>query len=164
MEVPGFLNACLDGESVGMLSEAGVPGIADPGADVAKIAHEKGIQVVPLVGPSSILLAMMASGLNGQSFAFNGYLPIDNKERRNTIKKLEKLSGDIGQSQAFIETPYRNNKMFDELCNTLSPGTQLCVACDITLPTEFIKTAPVTIWQRSRPDLHKRPAIFIIQK
>lgn len=163
-DIPSFLNSCLEGKNIGLISEAGVPGIADPGADVAKLAHEKGIKVVPLVGPSSIVMAMMASGMNGQNFAFNGYLPIDDKERKNAIKRLEKLSGDVDQSQSFIETPYRNNKMLDVLCSVLAPSTKLCIACDITLPTEFIKTAPIQFWKKSKPDLHKRPAIFIIQK
>ena len=163
-DYPTFLNACLAGKSVGLLSEAGVPGIADPGADIVKIAHEKGIRVIPLVGPSSILMAMMSSGMNGQNFAFNGYLPIDNKERKNAIKRLERISAEQNQSQIFIETPYRNNKMIEELCNTLDKHTQICVACDISLPSEFILTKTAAQWKSRMPDLHKRPAIFIIQK
>lgn len=163
-ELPQFIDSCLQGKAVGLLSEAGVPGIADPGADVVHIAHENGIQVIPLVGPSSIVMAMMASGMNGQSFAFNGYLPIDKGQRKNDIKRLERLSLDIGQSQLFIETPYRNNKLLEELCATLSDQTRLCVACDITLNTEYIKTKTVSQWKKKLPDLHKRPAIFIIQK
>lgn len=161
--IPTFLTPCLEGFDVGILSDAGCPGIADPGADVVKIAHEKGIRVVPLVGPSSIFLAMMASGLNGQNFAFNGYLPIDSGERRHAIKKLEKLSRDHGQSQLFIETPYRNGKLLEELLKTLTPHTLLCVACDITLPTEDIRTKAVMDWKKTKIELHKRPAIFIIQ-
>ncbi len=163
-ELPTFLNSCLEGKSVGLLSEAGVPGIADPGADVVKIAHETGIQVIPLVGPSSIIMAMMSSGMNGQNFAFNGYLPIDQKERRNEIKRLERLSADYSQSQIFIETPYRNNKMMEELCNTVSPQTSICIGCDISLPSEYILTKTAGQWKNKLPDLHKRPAIFIIQK
>jgi 16S rRNA (cytidine1402-2'-O)-methyltransferase len=163
-ELPSFLDACLEGKPVGLLSEAGCPGIADPGADVVKIAHEKDIQVVPLVGPSSILLALMSSGMNGQSFAFNGYLPIDKSERKSTLKRLEKLSFSQDQTQIFIETPYRNNKMLEDICNTLQPNTRLCIACDITLPTEYIKTKSVNEWKHNTEDLHKRPAIFIIHK
>lgn len=163
-ELPSFLDACLEGKPVGLLSEAGCPGIADPGADVVKIAHEKDIQVVPLVGPSSILLALMSSGMNGQSFAFNGYLPIDKSERKSTLKRLEKLSFSQDQTQIFIETPYRNNKMLEDICNTLQPNTRLCIACDITLPTEYIKTKSVNEWKHNTEDLHKRPSIFIIHK
>lgn len=163
-ELTSFLEACLEGKPVGLLSEAGCPGIADPGADVVKIAHEKDIQVVPLVGPSSILLALMSSGMNGQSFAFNGYLPIDKSERKSTLKRLEKLSFSQDQTQIFIETPYRNNKMLEDICNTLQPNTRLCIACDITLPTEYIKTKSVNEWKHNTEDLHKRPAIFIIHK
>ena len=162
-EIPNFLDACLSGISMGLMSEAGVPGVADPGAEVVRIAHEKGMQVVPLVGPSSILMAMMSSGMNGQNFAFTGYLPIDQKEKRSELKRLERLSKDYNQAQLFIETPYRNNKMFDELCNTLNANTRLCIACDITLPTEFIVTKPISLWKSNKPDLHKRPALFIIQ-
>jgi 16S rRNA (cytidine1402-2'-O)-methyltransferase len=162
-DIPTFLNPCLDGFDVGILSEAGCPGIADPGAAVVKIAHEKHIQVVPLVGPSSILLALMASGLNGQNFAFNGYLPIDSSERKKEIKKLEKKSREESQSQLFIETPYRNNKLLEELTKTLAPSTSICVATDITLPTEFIVTKTASAWKNENVDLHKRPTIFIIQ-
>jgi 16S rRNA (cytidine1402-2'-O)-methyltransferase len=162
-ELPAFLQACLEGKNMGLMSEAGVPGIADPGADVIAIAHEKGIRVQPLVGPSSILMAMMSSGLNGQNFAFNGYLPIDKQDRRKKIKDLESLSTKQQQSQSFIETPYRNNKMLEELLLSLSNTTKICVACDISLPTEFIKTLTVDLWKKQIPDLHKRPAIFIIQ-
>jgi 16S rRNA (cytidine1402-2'-O)-methyltransferase len=162
-EVPSYLNPCLNGLDVGLLSEAGCPAIADPGANVVRLAHDKKIQVVPLVGPSSILLAMMASGMNGQSFAFNGYLPIDNNERRKTIKKFERLSKETGQSQIFIETPYRNDKLLTELIKILQSNTQLCVAADISLQTETIYTKSVNEWQKVNIDLHKRPAIFIIQ-
>ncbi|TLP81258.1 SAM-dependent methyltransferase [Maribacter sp. ACAM166] len=162
-EIPGFLNPCLEGYDVGILSEAGCPGIADPGAAVVKIAHEKNIQVIPMVGPSSILLALMSSGMNGQNFAFNGYLPIDSSERKKYIKNLERKSKEDNQSQVFIETPYRNNKMLEELIKSLAPSTRICVAADITLPTEYIKTKTAINWKRENVDLHKRPAIFIIQ-
>ncbi|TCI91044.1 SAM-dependent methyltransferase [Tenacibaculum sp. M341] len=163
LETRNYLDICNEGVSVGILSEAGVPGIADPGATVVKQAHEKGIQVIPLVGPSSILLAMMASGMNGQNFSFNGYLPIDKADRKKKIKELERLSRDKDQTQIFIETPYRNEKMLDQLKSSLSPNTYLCVACDISLPTEYIKTLTINEWKSEKPDLHKRPAIFIIQ-
>ncbi|MGB0896402.1 MAG: SAM-dependent methyltransferase [Flavobacteriaceae bacterium] len=163
-DIPSFLDSCLEGKIVGLLSEAGCPAIADPGADVVKIAHDKNIQVRPLVGPSSILLAMMGSGFNGQNFAFNGYLPIDKSERKATIKRLEKLSGDYNQSQVFIETPYRNNKMLDDLANTLHQNTKICVACDITLPSEIIVTKTAQYWKNNSIDLHKKPTIFVIQK
>ncbi len=163
LETRNYLDVCKEGISVGILSEAGVPGVADPGAMVVKQAHEKGIQVIPLVGPSSILLAMMASGMNGQNFAFNGYLPIDKSERKRALKELERLSREKEQSQIFIETPYRNGKMLDHLRLTLNPNTSLCVACDISLPTEYIRTYTISKWKSENPDLHKRPAIFIIQ-
>ncbi len=159
-----YLDVCFDGVDVGVISEAGVPAIADPGAVIVKLAHQLKIQVVPLVGPSSILMAMMASGMNGQSFAFNGYLPIEGNERKKMMKSLEKRSKDLNQSQSFIETPYRNMKMFDSLLHSLTPLTQLCIAVDISLPTEYIYTTSVAEWKRIKLDLHKRPAIFIIHK
>ncbi len=159
-----FIKPLLEGKNMGLMSEAGCPGVADPGAAIVKLAHEKGIQVVPLVGPSSILLAMMASGMNGQSFAFNGYLPIDKSEKKNALKNFEKLSFDKNQSQLFIETPYRNNKLMEDLLQILQPSTHLCVACDITLPTEYIKTFTVNQWKKNKVDLHNRPCIFILHK
>lgn len=161
--IPAYLEPCISGQDIGVLSEAGCPGIADPGAEVARIAHEKRIQVVPLVGPSSILMAMMSSGMNGQNFAFNGYLPIDATERKSKVKSLEKLSREKGQSQIFMETPYRNDKLLLELTKTLQKSTRLCIACDITLPTEFIQTKTVHEWSEITIDLNKRPTIFIIQ-
>ena len=159
-----YLDECFSGISVGVISEAGVPGIADPGAEIVKIAHRKNIQVVPLVGPSSILLAMMSSGLNGQNFTFNGYLPIDASEKKSKIRFLEKQSKENNQAQIFIETPYRNNKLLDDLINTLNPATKLCIAADLTLSSEFIQTLSVREWKTKKVDLHKRPAIFIIQQ
>lgn len=155
---------CLNGIDIGLMSEAGCPGVADPGAAIVKIAHEKGIQVVPLVGPSSILLALMGSGMNGQSFAFNGYLPIDKDAKKTALKSFEKLSFDKNQSQLFIETPYRNNKLLEDLLQTLQPNTHLCIAADITLSTEYIRTMKVSDWKKSKIDLHNRPTIFIIHK
>ncbi len=163
-DLPSFLNPCLNGTNVGLLSEAGCPGVADPGADIVKLAHQKNIKVVPLVGPSSILMAIMSSGMNGQSFAFNGYLPIDKGERKSEIKRLERLSFEHNQSQIFIETPYRNNKMIEDLANILENNTDICVACDITLSSEFIKTQTANAWKKNKVDLHKRPTIFIIHK
>jgi 16S rRNA (cytidine1402-2'-O)-methyltransferase len=164
IETRRYLDVCKQGINVGLLSEAGVPAVADPGASIVKLAHENNIQVVPLVGPSSIIMALMSSGLNGQNFAFNGYLPIDKGERKKAIKDLERLSKDKNQSQIFIETPYRNEKMFADLKAALTPATSLCIAADITLPSEFIKTLSIQDWKHQTPDLHKKPAIFIIQK
>lgn len=163
-EVAQFINPCLDGHHVAMISEAGAPGIADPGADLVQLAHRKGIRVVPLVGPSSIQLALMASGLNGQNFAFTGYLPIDKNERKKQIKNLEKQSKKMEQSQIFMETPYRNHKLLTELLKTCHPDTQLCIARQITTPQEYIKTQSIAQWQEQQGlDLEKKPAIFILQ-
>lgn len=164
LEIPDLIDPCLEGFDIGILSEAGCPGIADPGAEVVKFAHEKNIKVVPLVGPSSILLAMMASGLNGQSFAFNGYLPIDKDKRKKEIKRLEKLSLEANQTQLFIETPYRNDGFLNDLIGNLSKQTKICVACDLTLPTEFIKTKTAEEWKKTKVDLHKRPTLFLFHK
>lgn len=163
-EHQAMIAPCLEGKNVGLMSDAGCPGVADPGAAIVKLAHEKGVQVVPLVGPSSILLAMMGSGMNGQSFAFNGYLPIDKGEKKSVLKNYEALSQNKNQSQLFIETPYRNNKLLEDLLQALQPNTHLCVAADLTLPTEFIKTFRVQDWKKVKVDLHNRPAIFIIHK
>lgn len=163
-ELPQFLQACERGEDMGLMSEAGCPGIADPGAKIVQLAHQKNIQVVPLVGPSSILLAMMGSGLNGQNFSFHGYLPIDRNQRRNTLKQLERISLENNQAQIFIETPYRNNALFSDLKRNLHNFTKLCIACELTLETEYIKTKSIAEWKKEKPDLHKKPAIFIIQR
>lgn len=165
IEIQNYLDSCKNGISMGLLSEAGVPAIADPGAAIVELAHKKNIKVVPLVGPSSILLAMMSSGFNGQHFTFNGYLPIDSKERKNTLKSLERLSKEKNQSQIFIETPYRNDKMFSDLLHVLHSDTKLCIASDITLETEYIRTLSVKEWKNTaKPSLHKRPTIFILHK
>lgn len=163
LELPTFLNSCIQGQDIALLSEAGAPGIADPGAEIVQLAHKKNIQVVPIVGPSSILMAMMASGMNGQNFAFTGYLPIENGLRGKAIKSLEKLSFETGQAQIFIETPYRNDKLFQELLKRLKTSTRLCIASDITLVTESIATKTINEWQRVSIDLQKRPTVFIIQ-
>ena len=164
LEIPLYLEECYKGNNIGLLSDAGCPAVADPGAEVVKIAHEKNIKTIPLVGPSSILLAMMSSGMNGQNFAFNGYLPIEKVERKSKMKQLEKRSFDENQSQLFIETPYRNNSVLEDLYKTLNSDTKICVACDLTLPTEYIKTQTAKQWKHSKLDFHKRPAIFIIHK
>lgn len=151
--------------SVGIISEAGCPAIADPGADVVGIAQRKGIKVVPLVGPSSIIMSVMASGFNGQSFAFNGYLPVDNNQRIKAIKKLENKVYNDDQTQLFIETPYRNEKMIQTLIKNLRPQTKFCIAAGITCPEEYIKTQTVEQWKKTTiPDLSKIPAIFLIYK
>jgi len=162
-QIESYLEPIKKGLDVGVMSEAGVPGVADPGASVVELAHEKNIQVVPFVGPSSILLAVMASGLNGQNFAFNGYLPIKPNERTKVLKHLEKRSIQEQQSQLFIETPYRNQAMFDDIIKSCLPETKICIAADITLETEFIKTDRVRNWKNIKPDLNKRPCLFIIQ-
>lgn len=163
-ELSGFLKPMFDGNDIGVLSEAGCPAIADPGADVVAIAQKHNFTVVPLVGPSSILLSLMASGFNGQSFAFVGYLPIQPDERSKALKKLESRAYSENQSQIFIETPYRNMKMLEEILRVCQPATRLCIAADITLETEFIKTKTVKEWKTKLPELSKRPCIFILYK
>ncbi len=162
-DVERMLKPVLEGRSAGVISEAGVPGVADPGADVVALAHRKGVRVVPLVGPSSILMAIMASGLNGQSFAFVGYLPVKEPERIKRLKELERRAKEENQAQLFIEAPYRNIKLFETMLKTLSPKLKLTVAVDITSPEEFIKTRTVEEWKRSGvPDMAKRPTIFLL--
>lgn len=162
--ISDFLIPMKNGHDIGVISEAGCPAIADPGADVVAIAQSKSYKVVPLVGPSSILLALMASGFNGQSFAFNGYLPVQPSDRVKAIKRLENRVYAENQSQLFIETPYRNMKMLEDILQSCRPETKLCVAADITLETEFIITLPVSVWKKNIPDLNKRPCIFILYK
>lgn len=159
-----FLKSIEEGKSIGLLSDAGCPAVADPGAAIVKLAHEKNIQVVPLVGANSVLLALMASGMNGQSFCFHGYLPKGRNDRVKKLKELEKTVEEKNQTQIFIETPYRNNHMIDDLLNTLPASTLLCIACDITLPTEFIFTKNISEWKKEKPDINKRPAVFLIGK
>ena len=162
-EIHSFLNSCRNGSNIGLISEAGCPGVADPGMEITSIAHKEDIQVIPLVGPSSILLALMASGMNGQSFTFNGYLPIDNAERKKKLQYLEKNSRNYNQTQIFIETPYRNDKMVESIFHNLQGNTRLCIACDLSLNSEYIKTKTVNEWKKaSKPDLKKRPCIFLI--
>jgi len=157
-----YLSAAQKGEHIGIISEAGCPGIADPGADIVEIAHEKNIKVVPMVGPSSIFLALMASGMNGQSFAFNGYLPVKNPQRVKQLKNDEQHSKSENQSQIYIEAPYRNRALLSDMLEQLKPTTKLCIAVDITLETELIKTKTVKDWKKRVPEINKRPAIFII--
>ena len=147
---------------VGLLSEAGLPAVADPGADLVALCHRRGIEVVPLLGPSSLMLALMASGLNGQSFAFCGYVPAKTEERRSALKSLEKQSAAARRSQIIIETPYRNDALLADMLRTLSPRTRLCIAADITLPTQFIRTDSIAGWQKAVPTIGKRPCVFII--
>ena len=162
-DVERMLKPVLEGRSAGVISEAGVPGVADPGADVVALAHRKGVRVVPLVGPSSILMAIMASGLNGQSFAFVGYLPVKEPDRIKRLKELERRAMGENQAQLFIEAPYRNIKLFETMLKTLSPKLKLTVAVDITSPEEFIKTRTIEEWRKSgMPDMAKRPTIFLL--
>lgn len=159
-----YLRSIHLGKNIGVISEAGCPGVADPGSEVVKMAHANHIQVVPLVGPSSILLALMASGFNGQNFAFNGYLPKERSERIKKIKELERLAIQKDQTQLFIETPYRNMHILDDIVSSCDDRTKLCIACDITLPDEFIKTKNIFDWKKQLPDIAKRPTIFLIYK
>ena len=156
------LAALFDRSDVGLISEAGLPAVADPGAELVALCHRKGIEVVPLVGPSSLMLALMASGLNGQSFAFRGYLPAKTDERKAAVKDLERLSKSLRQSQIFIETPYRNDSLLQDLLQQLQPSTRLTVAADITLPTAFIRTKSVAAWRKEPVTIGKRPCVFII--
>lgn len=163
-EISQFLQPLKAGNDMGIISEAGCPAIADPGADVVALAQAQNFNVVPLVGPSSILLSLMASGFNGQSFAFLGYLPVQQNDRIKALKKMESRIYSEQQTQIFIETPYRNMKMLEDILATCQPNTKLCIAADITLETEFIKTKTVTAWKKQLPDLNKRPTIFLIYK
>jgi len=163
-EISGYLKPLVGGEPMGVISEAGCPAIADPGADVVAIAQRRGLKVVPLVGPSSILLSVMGSGFNGQSFAFHGYLPIDQAERTRKIKQLEQRAYTEDQTQLFIETPYRNRRLLEELLQTCRPQTRLCIACNVTCEDEYIRTRTVKEWKGNFPNLEKRPCIFLIYK
>lgn len=163
LEIPEFIKPCSEGIDVGLMSDAGCPGIADPGAKVVAFAHRQNIKVIPLVGPSSIILALMASGLNGQNFAFNGYLPVDKAECKRSIKQLERHAEQHHQAQIFIETPYRNQQLFDSFIKTLKPQTRLCVAVDLTINSEYIKTKTVQEWKSQHVDFHKKPTIFIFE-
>ncbi|NOT14017.1 MAG: SAM-dependent methyltransferase [Methylotenera sp.] len=162
-ELPALLNALIAGKNVGLMSEAGCPGIADPGAKLAALAHQKNIRVVPLVGPSSILLSVMASGLNGQRFTFLGYIPSEKAIRINQLKSIEKQSKTHHETQIFIETPYRNQHLLEDILNTCNGETELCIACNISLQDEYIVTKRIKNWKQSTlPDLHKKPSIFLL--
>lgn len=162
-DIVELLKPAIEGNDVGILSEAGLPCLADPGAVVVRMAHERGIKVIPLVGPSSIFLALIASGMNGQNFAFVGYLPVKPNEREQRIRVLENRSKHEQQSQLFIEAPYRNNQLLASLINTCNKTTRLCIACNITQGDEMIVTKTIEGWKKHLPDLHKKPCIFIIQ-
>ena len=163
-DIAGYLDAIDRGEDIGLLSEAGLPCVADPGAMITRVAQRRGIEVVPLVGPSSLMLALMASGLNGQHFAFAGYLPVDKARRAAALRHLEERAHREHQTQIFIEAPYRNNQMLEALAATLHPDTMVCVACDLTLPTQYIRTHTASQWKKERDkvDLHKRNTVFLI--
>ncbi|MCR4824305.1 MAG: SAM-dependent methyltransferase [Bacteroidales bacterium] len=152
----------FEGQDVGLLSEAGLPAVADPGAALVALCHRHAIPVVPMVGPSSLMLALMASGLNGQSFAFRGYIPAKTEERRAALRELEKQSRALNQSQILIETPYRNDSLLADMIQGLSPATRLCVAADLTLPSQFIRTDTIAGWRRTPAAIGKRPCVFII--
>ena len=163
-DIVGHLDAIERGENIGLLSEAGLPCVADPGAMITRVAQRRGIEVVPLVGPSSLMLALMASGLNGQSFAFKGYLPVDKSKRAAAIRHLEERLHREHQTQIFIEAPYRNNQMLEALSTVLQPQTMICVACDLTMPTQQIRSLSAAKWQKEREkwNLHKRNTVFLI--
>jgi 16S rRNA (cytidine1402-2'-O)-methyltransferase len=161
-ELERIMKPLFAGVDVGVMSEAGCPGIADPGSAAVAYAHEKKIQVVPLTGPSSMFLALMGSGFNGQSFAFHGYLPIDKQDRINAIKQLEGESARHNKTQIFMETPFRNNHLFEDLKSTLSPQTKLCIAKNLTGSDEFIQTKTIQDWRKTKLDLHKVPVVFIL--
>ncbi len=163
LQLEPLLAPILEGRDCGIISEAGLPGVADPGADVVAVAQAKGVEVIPLVGPSSILMALMASGQNGQSFAFNGYLPIKPAERARALKNYERRALAEGQSQIFIEAPYRNDKLFADMLSVLGAGVRVTVAVDITSPSQSVRTLTVAEWRRApKPEMHKKPTIFII--
>ena len=162
-DVNALLAPLLAGKDVGLMSDAGCPGVADPGAKLVELAHQKGIRVIPFVGPSSILLSLMASGFNGQQFTFLGYLPVDKTQRNQKLKEIEKRSLTNKETQIFIETPYRNQHMLEAIMSVCQPSTKLCIACDISLTTELISSKTIASWRKSPlPDLHKRPAIFLL--
>ena len=162
--LPELLSPALSGSDLGLISEAGCPAVADPGSALVALAHREGVQVIPMVGPCSLVLALMASGLNGQSFAFHGYLPSEAQEREKRLRELEKESRQQQRTQIFIETPYRNRQMLASLINTCAPGTRICVATDLTLAEEQITTRPVADWRRQQlPETNRRPTVFLLQ-
>ena len=157
-----YLQLLLDGRNVGLLSEAGLPAVADPGAALVKLAQEHEIEVIPLVGPSSLMMALMSSGMNGQNFAFNGYLPVKPQQRKESLRKIERLSAQTGQTQIIIETPYRNDAMLADMLEVLKETTRICIAADLTLPSQFIRTKTVAQWKKAPAAIGKRPCVFII--
>ena len=161
-QIESYLELFNDGNDVALISEAGLPAVADPGAQLVALAHRHGIRVIPAVGPSSLMLALMASGLNGQSFAFCGYLPAKSDERKSKLKSLEKLSASTGQTQIFIETPYRNDSMLNDILSCCRDSTRICIAADITMPEAFIRTMTVGQWRKSGTVIGKRPAVFLM--
>jgi 16S rRNA (cytidine1402-2'-O)-methyltransferase len=161
-DISDYLDPALKGSDIGIMSEAGLPGIADPGARVIALAHRKGITVIPLAGPSSIVLALISSGFNGQNFSFNGYLPVRPQEKTARIRELEKKARE-GYAQIFMETPYRSQKLFESLLDTCNNETMLCIASDITLPTEFIKSLKISEWKKNIPGLNGKLAVFVLQ-
>ena len=163
-DVKEFFTGLLAGKDAGLMSEAGCPGVADPGAEIVAEAHKRSIKVVPLVGPSSILLALMASGFNGQSFTFHGYLPIDKEQRSKRIKELESQAERFSQTQLFIETPFRNDSLLAEILKSCKPTTRLCIACNLTAANELVQTKTINEWKKQLPDLHKQPTIFLLYK
>lgn len=163
-DIASFLEGAKNGKNIGLFSEAGVPGVADPGASVVELAHRKNLTVKPLSGPSSIFMALSASGFNGQNFAFNGYLPIDAKKRKEKIKQFEQRILKEDQTQIFIEAPYRNNTLAEAFLDSCHPDTMLCIASDITSPDEFIKTLSIKVWKKTKPNLHKKNTVFLLYK
>ena len=161
-QIEGYLWLFERGEDIGLISEAGLPAVADPGAQLVALCHKRGIEVVPLVGPSSLMLALMASGLNGQSFAFCGYIPAKSDERKSRLKVLEKVSSQLNQTQIIIETPYRNDSLLADILAVCNPSTRLCIAADITLPTAYIRTASIGDWKKNVPTIGKRPCVFLL--
>lgn len=163
-DIRPVIDSLLSGNDIGLLSEAGAPCVADPGAGIVREAHLSGIRVVPLTGPSSIILALMASGFNGQNFVFHGYLPVNKNERLRSLKELEKKVYKDSQTQIFIEAPYRNMVMFESVIEVCASETMLCIACDLTTDAEFIRTLSISEWKKDRPEINKRPAVFLIYK
>ena len=161
--IEDYINLCLSGINLGVISEAGIPGIADPGSALVKSGHEKGVNIIPLPGPSSIFMALSASGMNGQHFIFHGYLPIKSADRIKKIREIEQNSMRERQTQIFIETPYRNMSLLSDLLKSCNPATMLCIARDITSDQEFIRTQTISSWQKQLPDLQKRPCVFLLQ-
>jgi len=162
-QLQAYLKVVMQGNNAGVISDAGMPGVADPGAALVSVAHKNNIQVVPLVGPSSVFLSLMASGMNGQHFTFNGYLPIKGNERVQYLRKLEKRSFTEGSTQIFMETPYRNTQIIESIIKTCKPETMLCIAANLTLPDEYICTMSIREWRKNLPDLHKKPAMYLLK-